>query len=174
MFPSPFQKTPAGPLASAMVKRLYHSLREGSITLSTTACPGLQFDLGDGFGIEGRRVLLAQDPIHGAVHAAAEVLQVDPPVGVRILLGLVDRETIPRPGAPEIAARIVVEGDGRQDQPLDEVLFFAEPFEPERLPGVVGLVEIAAVEQLDPFQEPRVMVHRRASPWRPTRRAAPV
>ena len=77
--------------------------------------------------------------MHGAAHAAAEVLQVDVPEGLRILLQLVDGEAVARAGAAEIAARVVVEGDGRQDQALDEVLLLAEALQPERPPGVVRL-----------------------------------
>src|SRR5262245_42262190 len=99
MFPSP--KTPASPLASS-VKRLYHSAEEGSITLSTTARSGLQFDLGDGFDVERRGIFLIQHPVHGAVHAPAEVLQVHPPVGVRVFLELVEGQPEAGPRAPEI------------------------------------------------------------------------
>src|SRR5258706_7726176 len=123
----------------------------------------LDADQRNGFHVERRRIRLVQQPVHGAVHAPEELLEVEAPVDIGIFLQLVEGEAEAGAGAAMIAARVVVQRDGREDEALDEVLLFPEAFEPERLPGVVGLVEIARVEELHALHEAGVKLHRGVS-----------
>jgi len=74
-------------------------------------------------------------------------------VNVRVSYQLLYGQIQHRPGRAQLAMLVVVKGNSGLDKSLQEGLLVAGLLEPDLLNGVVAIVELFLIEELDPFQK---------------------